>query len=52
VIHVPVHTDRALYRYISQGFPGTDMPGFTDKLTQEEIWHLVNYLRAQFGRGK
>ncbi|MBE7467522.1 MAG: copper resistance protein CopC [Anaerolineales bacterium] len=48
-IHVPLHSDRELHGYISRGFPGTDMPAFADDLTTEEIWHLVNYLRAEFG---
>lgn len=49
-MHVPLHSDHELHGYISQGFPGTDMPAFADKLTPEEIWYLVNYLRAKFGQ--
>lgn len=49
-IHVPLHSDRELHAYISRGFSGTAMPAFADKLTPEEIWHLVNYLRAKFGQ--
>jgi mono/diheme cytochrome c family protein len=49
-IHVPLHKDRELYGFISQGFPGTAMPTYADGLTQEEIWNLVNYLRAEFGQ--
>ncbi len=48
-LHVPLHEDRELYGYISQGFPGTQMPAFEGSLTREEIWHLVNYLRDDFG---
>ena len=49
-IHVPLHTDRELYGYIRRGFPGTAMPAFEDGLTSEEMWHLVNYLRHEFGQ--
>ncbi len=49
-LHVPLHPDRELYSYISQGFPGTAMPPFKDRLSSEEIWHLVNYLRDAFGQ--
>jgi mono/diheme cytochrome c family protein len=24
------------------------MPGQADNLTEDEMWHLVNYLRAEF----
>jgi copper transport protein len=49
-LHVPLHSDLELYGYISQGFPGTAMPAFKNRLTSEEIWHLVNYLRDEFGQ--
>jgi copper transport protein len=49
-IHVPLHDDRELYGFISQGFPGTAMPAYADGLTHEEIWNLVNYLRTKFGQ--
>ncbi len=49
-IHVPLHDDRELYGFISQGFPGTAMPAYADGLTHAEIWDLVNYLRAKFGQ--
>jgi copper transport protein len=47
-IHVPLHNDRELYGFISEGFLNTAMPAFKDGLTNEEIWHLVNYLRDEF----
>ena len=50
--HVPLHADGELYGFISQGFPNTAMPAFEDQLTAVEIWHLVNYLRDQFGGGR
>jgi len=46
-------TDRAarsqtggdLYTWISDGVPGTEMPAFDLALSEEERWHLVNYIR-------
>lgn len=49
-IHVPVHTDRELYNAIQYGTSGTAMPSFEGRLTHEEIWHLVNYLRDALGK--
>jgi len=49
-IHVPLHSDRDLFGFISQGVSGTAMPVFGQSLTREEIWHLVNYLRDKFGQ--
>ena len=47
-IHIPLHSDRELFGFIYEGFPNTAMPSFKDGLTNEEIWHLVNYLRDEF----
>jgi mono/diheme cytochrome c family protein len=41
-----VHSDGQLYRWITGGFPGSVMPAFAETLTDEERWHLVNYLRT------
>jgi copper transport protein len=41
-----VHTDGQLYDWISHGFPGSAMPAFAEALSEEERWHLVNYLRT------
>jgi copper transport protein len=46
VTHVPLHPDGVLFRYIQNGIPGTAMPALGDKLTNEEIWHIVNYIRT------
>ncbi|MBI4203106.1 MAG: copper resistance protein CopC [Chloroflexi bacterium] len=45
-LHVPLHPDRDLFTLINQGVPGTAMAPFSDKLTQDEIWHVVNFLRT------
>ena len=41
-----VHPDGRLYDWISNGFPDSVMPAFKDNLTDEERWHLVNYIRT------
>ncbi|GBD30766.1 hypothetical protein HRbin32_01875 [bacterium HR32] len=45
-VHVPMHADGHLFLWISSGVPGTPMPAFADRLTEEERWHVVNYLRV------
>ena len=38
------HTEGELHQWIEQGIGGTMMPGFEAELSDEEIWHLVNYV--------
>lgn len=45
-LHVPMHPDGTLYAWITDGVPGTPMPPFRDRLTDEQRWHVVNYLRV------
>lgn len=41
------HPDGRLYEWISNGFPGNAvMPAFRKFLTDDERWHLVNYIRT------
>lgn len=44
--HVSQHLDAELYRMISQGVRGTAMPPFAGRLSEEERWHLINYIRT------
>ncbi len=37
--------DQLLFVQITEGVPGTAMPAFRDRLTEEERWHVVNFLR-------
>jgi copper transport protein len=46
VFHVPLHPDDDLYTIIHDGIPETAMPAFGDRLSEEETWHLINYLRT------
>jgi mono/diheme cytochrome c family protein len=47
-VHVPLHSDTILYEFIRDGIASAGMPGQADNLTEDETWHLVNYLRAEF----
>lgn len=54
--HVPFHNDGTLFLWISEGIPVDQaqkyMPSFKDRLSEEERWHLVNFLRKTFGSGR
>lgn len=41
-----VPNDSDIYRMISDGMPGTAMPGWSDVLKEQEMWDLVEYLKA------
>jgi copper transport protein len=48
-VHVPQHSDSQIFRFIDQGLPGTAMRAWGEdegSLTEEQIWHLVNFLRT------
>lgn len=47
-VHVPLHSDTVLFDIIWDGMVETGMPSQAENLTKDEIWHLVNYLRAAF----
>ena len=46
VTHVPLHPDRALFGFIRDGVPDTGMVGVGDRVSDDEIWHLVNYIQT------
>lgn len=48
IVHVPLHSDTILYEFIRDGISQAGMPGQDGVLTEDEMWHLVNYLRAEF----
>ena len=41
--HLDDHTDGDLHWWISNGMPG-GMPAWAGALSDEEIWHVINYL--------
>jgi copper transport protein len=48
-VHVPQHTDGDIFGFIHDGLPGTAMRAWgegDDALTDEQIWHVVNFLRT------
>jgi mono/diheme cytochrome c family protein len=46
------HTDGQLFDWITNGVAGTSMPAFRDQLTEEERWHVLNFIRLTFGPGR
>ena len=46
LVHVPLHSEADLFRFIRDGIPGTGMAPLGDQLTGEQIWHVVNYIRT------
>jgi hypothetical protein len=45
-VHVPLHFDQAMFNFIKNGITGTSMGPLGDKLTDEEIWHVINYIKT------
>lgn len=41
-----VHSDAQLFEWITNGFPGTQMPAFKSSLSDTDRWHLVNFIRT------
>ena len=46
LVHVPLHGDADLFRFIRDGIPNTAMAPQRDNLTEEQMWHVVNYIRT------
>ena len=46
IVHVPLHPDRILFDFIHDGIAGTAMVGLADRYTDEEIWHVINYIKT------
>jgi len=47
VLHFPQHSDGQHFAVISNGRPASGMPAWEGTLTDEEIWNVINYLRAE-----
>ena len=45
-IHIPLHTDAELFDFIANGIDGTPMIPQLGNLSEDEIWHLVNFIRT------
>jgi mono/diheme cytochrome c family protein/Tol biopolymer transport system component len=40
------HTDGQVFLWIKNGFPGTAMPAWSGRLSDDDIWRIVIYLRS------
>jgi putative copper resistance protein D len=40
------HTDGQLFFWVTEGFAGTAMPAYKNTLSEEERWHVVNFIRT------
>jgi putative copper resistance protein D len=47
-VHIPFHTDEFFFQVMTRGF-GDVMPAFGEVLTEEQRWHILNYLHSEFG---
>jgi putative copper resistance protein D len=43
--HTALHTAGDLFHWLSDGKPGTPMPGFAQRTSAEDRWDLINFLR-------
>ncbi|HLZ73027.1 MAG TPA: CopD family protein [Dehalococcoidia bacterium] len=50
-VHVGLHPDGQLFDWISNGIQRTAMPAWKDKLTVQQRWDLLNYLRTLYVTG-
>jgi len=47
-LHIPIHADSFFFTVMTHGL-GSVMPAFGDQLTEDERWHLLNFLKSEFG---
>jgi mono/diheme cytochrome c family protein len=40
------HTEAQLFDWISNGMPDTAMQGFANELSEEDRWHVINFLQT------
>jgi copper transport protein len=45
-VHVPLHTQGELFEIIRVGVVGTAMDPVSEDLSDDETWHLINYIRT------
>ena len=44
--HVPLHRDADLFTFTRDGISGTPMKSLSNVLTEDQMWHIVNYVRT------
>ncbi len=47
VLHFPQHSDGQHFAVISNGRPASGMPAWQGALSEDDIWNVINYLRAE-----
>lgn len=47
-LHVTAHSEAELFQFVSRGLAGTPMPSFAERLSADDRWHVVNYIRTAF----
>jgi len=45
--HMFHHREGDMFWWLQHGIPGTPMPGFADRLSDDRLWDLLNLLRAR-----
>ena len=43
-------TDADLYRVVSNGVPGAEMPAFGNRLDKDDLWQVISYVRSLTAR--
>ena len=46
--HIPYHPDQFFFGVMTKGLSGV-MPAFENVLSEDDRWHILNFLRDQFG---
>lgn len=47
-VHIPYHQDEFFFRVMTNGL-GNIMPSFGERLTEDERWNILNFLKSEFG---
>ncbi len=45
-VHVPFRFDRSIFGIVENGIPDTGMPPLGEVRTDDESWHVANYVKA------
>jgi mono/diheme cytochrome c family protein/peroxiredoxin len=45
--HLLHHREGDLLWWLQHGIEGTPMPGFSDRISEDRLWDVINFLRAQ-----
>jgi putative copper export protein/mono/diheme cytochrome c family protein len=44
--HLDVHTDGEIFWWVTYGIPTLDMPPLEDKLSEQQRWRVIHYIRS------